>query len=130
MTHTIVNSSDLGFSFGSDNHLLILPVGSLSGSMLISSGSRLDQDLLLSFPVSVNIKDLSDRLKEIPELSEYRIQNYTDRSERTLETTQELADYILLILVIAAIFAGIILRSAHDRLFSDLSRTLRIIETL
>ncbi len=128
--HTIIKSSDLGFSFGSDNHLLILPKSALSGSMLISSGSRLDQDLFLSFSAWVDIKQLSDTLKALSALSEYRIQNYTDRSERTFETTEKLTEYILLILVIVAIFAGIILRSSHDALFVDLSRTLRIVETL
>ena len=128
--HTIIKSSDLGFSLWSDNHLLILPKSDLSGSMLISSGSRLEQDLLLSFAPEVDIEDLSQKLQTFPVLSEYRIQNYTDRSERTFETTEKLTEYILLILVIAAIFAGIILRSAHDALFVDLARTLRIVETL
>ena len=69
-------------------------------------------------------------MKTLPELDEYRITNYTERSEQTLDTTEELGNYILLILVIAAIFAGIILRSSHDALFADLARTLRIVETL
>lgn len=130
LTHRILKSSDLGFSFGSDNHLLILPIASLSSSSLVSSGSRLDQDLLLSFGTGFDIVWLSDRLKTLPELDEYRITNYTERSEQTLDTTEELGNYILLILVIAAIFAGIILRSSHDALFADLARTLRIVETL
>lgn len=69
-------------------------------------------------------------MKALPELDEYRITNYNERSEQTLDTTEELGNYILLILVIAAIFAGIILRSSHDALFVDLARTLRIVETL
>ncbi len=130
VTHTILKSSDLGFSFGSDNNLLILPKDSLSGSMLISSGSRLDQDLLISFPAGYDSANLIKKLTSNKELAEYRIQSYTDRSEQTFETTEELTDYILLILVIAAIFAGIILRSSHDALFADLARTLRIVEIL
>lgn len=125
-----MKSSDLGFSFGSDNHLLILPISSIASSTLISSGSRLDQSLLLSFTPGFDVVSLTDTLKTFPELDEYRISNYRERSERTLDTTAELTNYILLILVIAAIFAGIILRSSHDALFADLSRTLRIVETL
>ena len=130
LTHRILKSSDLGFSFGSDNHLLILPISSIASSTLISSGSRLDQSLLLSFTPGFDVVSLTDTLKTFPELDEYRISNYRERSERTLDTTAELTNYILLILVIAAIFAGIILRSSHDALFADLSRTLRIVETL
>lgn len=48
-TDTIRKSSDLGLSLGSENHLIILPESVLSGSMLLSSGSRLSQDLLLTF---------------------------------------------------------------------------------
>lgn len=55
LTHRILKSSDLGFSFGSDNHLLILPIASLDSSSLVSSGSRLDQDLLLSFGTGFDI---------------------------------------------------------------------------
>lgn len=48
-TATIRKSSELGLSLGSENHLIILPESVLSGSMLLSSGSRLSQDLLLTF---------------------------------------------------------------------------------
>lgn len=44
--------------------------------------------------------------------------------------TENLTNYIELILVVAAIFSGIILRSAHASLFADLSNTLRIVEIL
>ena len=98
--------------------------------MLISSGSRLDQDLLLSFSTGTDIRSLSKRLEAIPALSEYRVRNALDREEQFSSTTSELADYILLILVIAAVFALIILHSAHDALWADLARTLRIVETL
>lgn len=98
--------------------------------MLISSGSRLDQDLLISFSTGTDIRTLSKRLEAIPALSEYRVRNALDREEQFSSTTSELADYILLILVIAAVFALIILRSAHDALWADLARTLRIVETL
>lgn len=130
LTHRILRSSDLGFTFGSENNLLILPASSIQTSTLISSGSRLDQSLLLSFGTGFDIVWLTDHLKTIPELRDYRITNYAERSERTLNTTEELTNYILLILVIAAIFAGIILRSSHDALFFDLDRTLRIVEIL
>jgi predicted lysophospholipase L1 biosynthesis ABC-type transport system permease subunit len=98
--------------------------------MLISSGSRLDQDLLISLRDSSQITMLQERLKQTETLSGMRITSYTDRSERNFETTQELTDYIVLIILVAAIFAGIILRSAHDGLFADLSRTFRIVEIL
>lgn len=44
--------------------------------------------------------------------------------------TQELSNYILLIVSVAVLFAGVILRSAHDALFSSLARTLSIVEIL
>lgn len=130
ITDEIIESSDLGFSFWTENHLVILPKESLSGSMLISSGSRLEQELLLSFEDPWVIEKMDQILSVAPGLREYRVRSYTERSERTFETTEELTNYILLILVVAAIFAGIILRSAHDALFSSLSHTLRIIEIL
>ena len=98
--------------------------------MLISSGSRLDQDLLLSFSGDSDTERAMAKLKNTPELSEFQIRSYSERSEQTFDVTRELSNYILLILVAAAIFAGIILRSAHESLFSDLSNTLRIVEIL
>ena len=130
ITHTIIDSSDLGFSFWSENHLLIVPRQSLSGSSLISSGSRLTQRLLLSFPQGTNIANITILLKKSPRLRETSVMNYLERSERTLSMVDQLTDYILLILVVTALFWGIILRSSHDALFADLSRTLSIMETL
>ena len=98
--------------------------------MLISSGSRLSQDLLLSLPSDADTERVAALLRGIPALSEYQIRTYSQRSEQTFDVTRELSNYILLILVIAAIFAGIILRSAHESLFADLSNTLRIVEIL
>lgn len=98
--------------------------------MLISSGSRLDQDLLLSFSLDSDTQRVMTILKNTPELSEFQIRSYAERSEQTFDVTRELSNYILLILVVAAIFAGIILRSAHESLFADLSNTLRIVEIL
>ena len=98
--------------------------------MLISSGSRLDQDLLLSFSGDSDTERVMTILKNTPELSEFQIRSYSERSEQTFDVTRELSNYILLILVVAAIFAGIILRSAHENLFVDLSNTLRIVEIL
>jgi predicted lysophospholipase L1 biosynthesis ABC-type transport system permease subunit len=82
---SILESSDLGFSLGTENHLLILPESLLSGSMLLSSGSRLDYDLLISFRDERRAKVLSDQFESIEALSSYRIRNYEDRSERNLE---------------------------------------------
>lgn len=130
ITDSIIESSDMGFSLGTENHLLILPESLLSGSMLLSSGSRLDYDLLVSFSDERRAKMFSSRLESVDLLSSYRIRNYEDRSERNLETVEELTDYILLILVVSSIFALVILRSAHDTFFDTLARTLRIVETL
>lgn len=69
-------------------------------------------------------------MRDAPSLSGSRIRSADERSERTLSTTEDLANYILLILVVAALFAGIILRSAHDGLFSELSKSLSIMEIL
>jgi putative ABC transport system permease protein len=127
----IVESSDLGFSFSDDGNLLILPADTLSGSMLLSSGSRLDQDLLLAFPDgTIDSEALEATLKLYPELSNLRIRNFKESARETSEATDELGRYLLLILVVAVIFAGIIIRSAHSTLLDRLSRTLRILETL
>lgn len=130
ITEKIVESSDMGFSLGTENHLLILPESLLSGSMLLSSGSRLDYDLLISFSDERRAKILTSKWESIESLSPYRIRNYEDRSERNLEVVEELTDYILLILVVSSIFALVILRSAHDTFFDTLARTLRIVEIL
>lgn len=130
ITEKIVESSDLGFSLGTENHLLILPESLLSGSMLLSSGSRLDYDLLLSFSDERRAKMLTSKWESIETLSPYRIRNYEDRSESNLEVVEQLTDYILLILVVSSIFALVILRSAHDTFFESLARTLRIVEIL
>jgi len=130
ITDSIVESSDIWFSFGTDNHLLILPTEFLSGSMLLSSGSRLDYDLLISFADERRAKVLDDRFESIEVLSSYRIRNYEDRSEQSVAIAWELTNYIFLILVVSSIFALVILRSAHDAFFDSLARTLRIVETL
>ena len=99
--------------------------------MLISSGSRLDQDLLISLSGSARLSAVAERLRDDPILaSGSQIRTYDERSEQTTETTQELSSYILLIVSVAVLFAGVILRSTHDALFSSLSRTLSIVEIL
>ena len=129
ITDRIVKSSDLGLGFWGDNALLILPTDLLSGSSLISSGSRLDADLFVSFADPSDAEKVKISIDE-EAYKEYRIRTYADRSESSLETTRELTDYILLIIFISSVFAAIIMRSAHDRLMSSLERTIRIIEML
>lgn len=128
VTDRITKSSDLGLSFGNENSLIILPLDLLSGSLLISSGSRLSQDLLVSFAR----EGLADAMKEKigEEYKDYRIRTFTERSERSLDTVEQLSDYILLILLASFVFAAVVMRSAHDRLFASLSRTLTIVEIL
>ncbi len=96
----------------------------------MSSGSRLSNTLFLSISDTRERERLTRELKENPLLSEYRICSYTERSEQTMDSTKNLTNYIELILVVAAIFAGIVLASAHASLFADLSNTLRIVEIL
>lgn len=131
LTDEIIESSDLGFGFASENHLIVLPRALIRQSMLISSGSRLDQDLLISLSGSARLSAVAERLRDDPILaSGSQIRTYDERSEQTTETTQELSSYILLIVSVAVLFAGVILRSTHDALFSSLSRTLSIVEIL
>jgi predicted lysophospholipase L1 biosynthesis ABC-type transport system permease subunit len=120
----------MGFSFASENSLIILPLETLSGSLLISSGSRLDQDLLVSFAREGEAERVSAMIKKDPKYSEYRTRTFADRSERTLDIVDQITDYILLILLVSFIFASIVMRSAHDRLFVSLRETLRITEIL
>jgi putative ABC transport system permease protein len=130
VTDTIEESSDLWFSFWTENHLLILPTSLLSGSMLLSSGSRLDYELLISFANEKDTEEIKNTLSKIFPKETYRIRTYEERSDRNIETVSELTNYIFLILLVSSIFALVILRSAHDSFFENLSRTLRIIETL
>ena len=130
ITDQIIESSDIGFSLGTENHLIILPSEVLSGSLLLSSGSRLDHDLLLSFADEKRAKGVKLSLEKIFPKEVLRIRTYEERSERNLETIEELTNYILLILVVSSIFTLVILRSAHDSFFERLSQTLRIIEIL
>ncbi len=130
LTDKIIDSSDLWFSFGQENNLLLVPKAYLSGSTLMSSGSRLSNTLFLSLPDIKERTRVTNELKQNPLLSDYRIRSYTERSEQNMDTTKNLTNYIELILVVAAIFSGIILRSAHMGLFADLSNTLRIVEIL
>lgn len=130
ITHRIIESSDLGFSLGTENHLIILPSRLLSGSTLLSSGSRLSQSLLLSFGDEKRAIIVSEMLKKVLSADMYRIRTYVDRSERNLDTVETLTDYISLILLVATVFAFFILRSAHESFFESLSRTLRVTEIL
>lgn len=130
LTDAIIESSDLGFSIGQENNLIILPKDLLSGSILMSSGSRLSNSLMLSIPDEKDRENIFKQLKSNPQLSEYQIRSYTERSEQNIDAVNQLTNYIQLILVVAAIFAGIILRSAHASLFANLSNTLRIVEIL
>lgn len=85
---------------------------------------------MLSIPDLREQNEVYQKLKNTTDLSEFRIRSYTERSEQNIDAANELASYIQLILVVAAIFAGIILKSAHSSLFADLSNTLRIVEIL
>lgn len=120
----------MGFSFASENSLIILPLETLSGSLLISSGSRLDHDLLISFTREADAERVSAEIKNSEEYSEYRTRTFAERSDRTLEIVDQVTDYILLILLVSLVFASIVMRSAHDRLFVSLRETLRITEIL
>ena len=127
---TIIESSDLGFSLGTENHLIVVPTEMLSGSLLLSSGSRLDHDLLISFDDERRAPIIANRLKETLSEDLYRVRTYEDRTERNLETVETLTDYITLILLISAVFAFVILRSAHETFFESLARTLKVTEIL
>jgi predicted lysophospholipase L1 biosynthesis ABC-type transport system permease subunit len=130
ITDRITKSSDMGFSFASENSLIVLPLESLSGSLLISSGSRLSQDLLVSFARESDAEWISAMISKDEKYSEYRTRTFAERSERTLDIVDQVTDYILLILLISFLFASIVMRSAHDRLFASLRETLRITEIL
>lgn len=130
ITEKIRESSDLGFSLGTENHLLILPIDFLSGSMLLSSGSRLDQDLLISFKDGTNTAKITEKLKNALPENLFRVRSYEERTERNLDTVETLTEYITLILLVSGIFAFIILRSAHEAFFESLARTLRITHIL
>lgn len=108
----------------------MLPKELLSGSLLMSSGSRLSNVLMLSIPDIDEQIQAYEQLKSIPALSQYQIRSYRERSEQTMDITGELTNYIQLILVVAVIFAGIILRGSHERLFANLGNILRIVEIL
>ncbi|MBP9780219.1 hypothetical protein KBD33_06430, partial [Candidatus Gracilibacteria bacterium] len=130
ITDRIIESSDIGFSFGTENHLMILPTSLLSGSMLLSSGSRLDHDLLLSFKDEKQVGDIKASLEKSLGGNQFRIRTYEERTNRTLEVVDELSNYILLILLLSSIFALVILRSAHTTFFENLNQTLRISQIL
>lgn len=130
VTEKILESTDLGFSLGTENHLIVLPSRLLSGSLLISSGSRLDHDLLISFSDERRAIAIAKEIKKDLNEDLYRVRTYEDRTERNLDTVETLTDYITLILLISSIFAFIILRSAHESFYESLSRTLRVTEIL
>ena len=130
ITDKIIESSDLGFSLGTENHLIILPSDLLSGSLLLSSGSRLDQDLMITFTDERRASIIAEELKKVLPEELYRIRTYEERTERNLDTVETLTDYITLILLVSSIFAFIILRSAHENFYESLSRTLRVTEIL
>lgn len=130
ITDKILESSDLGFSLGTENHLIVLPSGLLSGSLLLSSGSRLDQDLMITFTDERRASIIAEELKKVLPEELYRIRTYEERTERNLDTVETLTDYIMLILLVSSIFAFIILRSAHENFYESLSRTLRVTEIL
>lgn len=104
ITEKILESSDLGFSLGTDNHLMILPSDLLSGSLLLSSGSRLDHDLMISFTDEGRASIIAEKIKKILPEDLYRIRTYGDRTERNLDTVNTLTDYITLILLVSVLF--------------------------
>lgn len=130
ITEKIRESSDLGFSLGTENHLIVLPSDLLSGSLLLSSGSRLDHDLLISFADERRATVIAENLKWVLDETQYRIRTYEDRTDRNLDTVETLTDYIVLILAVSSVFAFVILRSAHESFFENIARTLRITEIL
>jgi predicted lysophospholipase L1 biosynthesis ABC-type transport system permease subunit len=130
ITEKILASSDLGFSLGTENHLIVLPSYLLSGSLLLSSGSRLNHDLLISFEDEKRSALVAERLKKVFPPESYRIRTYEERTERNLDAVETLTDYITLILLVSSVFAFIILRSAHESFYESLSRTLRVTEIL
>lgn len=130
ITEKIIESSDLGFSLGTENHLIVLPSYLLSGSLLLSSGSRLDHDLLISFEDERRSGIVAEKIKKILPENLFRVRTYEERTERNLDTVDTLTDYITLILLVSSIFAFVILRSAHESFFESLARTLRVTEIL
>lgn len=130
ITDKILESSDLGFSLGTENHLIVLPSSLLSGSLLLSSGSRLDHDLMISFTDERRANVVAEKIKKLLPEELYRVRTYEDRTERNLDTVDTLTDYITLILLVSSIFAFVILRSAHESFFESLARTLRVTEIL
>ncbi len=127
---TILESSDLGFSLGTEDHLIVLHESILSGSLLLSSWSRLNHSLYISFDDERRAGRIADILKNVLPDSQYRVRTFEERTERNLETVETLTDYITLILLVSSIFAFVILRSAHESFFENLSRTLRVTEIL
>lgn len=130
ITDKILESSDLGFSLGTENHLIVLPSDLLSGSLLLSSGSRLDHDLMITFVGERRASVVAENLKKVLPEELYRVRTYEDRTERNLDTVETLTDYITLILLVSSIFAFVILRSAHESFYESLARTLRVTEIL
>lgn len=130
VTDIIVESSDIGIGFGTENALVILSENLLSGSLLLSSGSRLESSLLLSFSWQENVQTRANALRSEPRFSPFRIETYTERARDTIDIVKEISRYILLILVLSSIFTLVVLRSAHERFFESLTRTLRICEIL
>jgi predicted lysophospholipase L1 biosynthesis ABC-type transport system permease subunit len=98
--------------------------------MLLSSGSRLDHDLLISFGDERRASFIAEELKKVLPEELYRVRTYEDRTERNLDTVDTLTDYITLILLVSSIFAFVILRSAHESFYESLARTLRVTEIL
>lgn len=82
--------------------------------MLLSSGSRLDHDTLISFEDVGRTQSIAESLKAALPEELYRVRTYEERTERNLDTVDTLTDYITLILLVSSIFAFIILRSAHE----------------
>ncbi len=98
--------------------------------MLLSSGSRLDHDTLISFEEVGRTQSIAESLRAALPEELYRVRTYEERTERNLDTVDTLTDYITLILLVSSIFAFIILISAHEGFYANLAHTLRIVEIL
>jgi predicted lysophospholipase L1 biosynthesis ABC-type transport system permease subunit len=126
-THIISASSDNSISFGGDNHLIVLPRDSISGSLLLSSGARLDTSLYIQVAQDRDISSVVRTLQSDTRIGTYDISTYTQSQQATTGIVADLVDYILLILVVASVYSVIVIHSTHSILLLRMSSMLGIL---
>lgn len=120
MTDTLLETSEIGFGFGDEGYVLIVPNTFLADTNLLSLGSRLTRKALIVLENENQMEKTLTLLAPLKEGRRLNVDSYLSNAKRTSSAIEELSRYTLLAVVICLMLGGITLFSALEGYFSKL----------